>query len=482
MNFIVVLKYIGNIMRIEGAAMLPGLLISLYKQEYDAAHAFFITILLLLAFGSLFASVRPKRKEISHREGFFIVGSSWILLSVFGALPLWLSRAVPKYLDCFFEIVSGFTTTGASILTEVESLPMGLLYWRSFTHWLGGMGILVFMLAIMPSDAGGSIKILRAESPGPIVGKLVPKMRKTAMILYMIYIVMTVLEIVFLLAGGMPLFDSVLNAFGTAGTGGFAIKNDSIAAYNSAYVDGVIGVFMLLFGVNFNIYYLMLTRQFLTAFTNREFLTYFGIVGFSVGAITINTLKVFGGVGKAFRYSFFQVASIITTTGFATSDFDKWPEFSRCLLVILMAIGACAGSTGGGIKVARLIILFKSMRNSIQKMLHPNSVRLVKVDGKVVDNRVIAEVNAYMLLYLLIFLISCLVVSLDNFNFDTTVTSVMACLNNIGPGLGVVGPTGNYYLLSDFSKIVLSADMLLGRLEIFPLITMFTPMMWKRSK
>ena len=485
MNLIVILNYLGNIMRIEGAAMLPGLLISLFKHEYHTAYAFFLTIIFLAAFGSLFASFRTKQKEISHREGFFIVGVSWILLSIFGAAPLFLSgeKQLASFLDCFFEIVSGFTTTGASILTEIEALPMGLLYWRSFTHWLGGMGILVFMLAIMPSSGtGGSIKILRAESPGPLVGKLVPKMRNTAKILYMMYIALTVLEVIFLLCGGMPLFDSLLHTFGTAGTGGFSIKNDSIAAYDSAYIDGVIGVFMLLFGVNFNVYYLLLTRNFAAAISNSEILTYFGIVGASVGAITLNTLKLFGGVGKAFRYSFFQVASIITTTGFATGDFDKWPEFSRCLLVMLMIIGACAGSTGGGIKVARLIILYKSMRNSVQKMLHPKSVKVIKMDGAVVDNRVVAEINAFMLLYVVIFLLSCLVVSLDNFNYDTTVTSVIACLNNIGPGLGLVGPTGNYSMLSDLSKLVLSADMLLGRLEIFPLIMMFTPMMWKRSR
>lgn len=485
MNYIVVLNYIGNMMRIEAAAMLPGFLISLYKHEHRSAYAFFLTIVFLAAIGSVLAALRAKRKEISHREGFAIVGVSWILLSLFGAVPLFLSGEgqLSSYMDCFFEIASGFTTTGASILTDIEALPMGILYWRSFTHWLGGMGILVFMLAIMPSSGtGGSIKILRAESPGPIVGKLVPKMRDTAKILYLMYIFLTVLEVVFLLCGGMPLFDSLLHTFGTAGTGGFSIKGDSIAAYDSAYVDGVIGVFMLLFGVNFNVYYLLLTRNFLAALTNREVLTYFGIVGASVGAITLNTLRLFGGLGKAFRYSFFQVASIITTTGYATADFDKWPEFSRCLLVMLMIIGACAGSTGGGIKVARLVILYKSMRNSVQKMLHPKSVKVIKMDGAVVEPNVVAEINAYLLLYVVIFLLSCLVVSFDNFNYDTTVTSVIACLNNIGPGLGLVGPTGNYSMLSDLSKLVLSADMLLGRLEIFPLIMMFTPMMWKRSR
>ena len=483
MNIRLIFRYISNILRLEGILMLPPLILALARGEAKAAIGFAATIAAVLACSFVTLLFRPKERTFFAKEGFVTVSLSWIILSLFGSLPFYLSGEIPRFIDCVFETVSGFTTTGASILGDVESMSLSLLYWRSFTHWLGGMGILVFLMAIVPlSEDAGSLRVLRAESPGPVFGKFVPKLSYTARILYAIYIALTLAEILLLLAGGMPLFDSIVNAFATAGTGGFAIKNASIGAYGSYYLQGVIAVFMILFGVNFNIYYFILMRDFKSVLKNEELRLYFGVIAFSVLTITINVRSLFGSLYEAFHNSLFQVASIMTTTGFATADFDRWPQLSRMILVLLMILGASAGSTGGGIKMARVLILFKSLHNSIQKMLHSRCIKLVKLDGKTVDHATIREVNVFMSAYLLFCGLSMLVISAENFSFDTTVTSVLACINNIGPGLGTIGPSGNYAAFSDFSKIVLTLDMLIGRLEIFPMLMLFSPSVWKRGQ
>ena len=481
MNHYAILFFLGYILRLEAALLLPSLLIALFRGESAAAMALAATILLAAGL-SLFSLLgRGKDRSITHREGFVIVSLSWVVMSLVGALPFTLSGAIPSYLDAFFETVSGFTTTGASILTNVEALPLSLLYWRSFTHWLGGMGILVFVLAIIPmaKGKGDSLHVLRAESPGPSVGKLAPTMRRSARLLYTIYIVLTLVEVVLLLLGGMPLFDALVNSFATAGTGGFAIKNASIAAYESYYLQGVIAVFMVLFGVNFNLYYLILIGRARQALHSEELRVYLGLVGVSTLVIALNIRGLCTSLFDAFHHSFFQVASIITTTGFATADFDLWPELSRCILLVLMIAGACAGSTGGGIKTARVILLWKSVKSSVQKMLHPRSVKVIKMDGKPVEAEVLESTQTFMVVYCLIAIASMLLVALDNFDLETTLSAVLACLNNIGPGLSAVGPTQNYFALSPLSKLVLTADMLLGRLEIFPMLLLFAPSVWR---
>ncbi|MBR4282357.1 MAG: TrkH family potassium uptake protein [Clostridia bacterium] len=483
MNYRVLLNYIGKILTVEGLVMLPALLIAFVKSQQNCVFAFGATIGLLIFLGLGLSLFKPKDQEVKTKEGFIIVSFSWILLSLFGALPFLLSKEIPNYIDCIFETVSGFTTTGSSILTNIEAMSSSLLYWRSFTHWLGGMGILVFFLAIMPkSKAGGSLfRLMKAEAPGPEVGKLAPKLAKTARILYIIYITLTLLEIILLLCGGMSLFDSVTTSFGTAGTGGFGIKNDSLMGYNS-YIQIVVGVFMLIFGVNFNIYYLILLKDFINVWKNQELRMYLGIVTVSTIAIGVNIATQIGSFAKGLHHGFFQVASIITTTGYATADFNSWPQFSRFILVFLMFIGACAGSTGGGIKVSRVIILLKSARNTLQKIRHPKSVKTVMIDKHRTEDTVISGVNAFMTVYCIITIVSILIISLDNFSFETTTTSVISCLNNIGPGLDMVGPKGNYSQFSWWAKLVLSADMLLGRLEIFPLIILFSPVTWRKNK
>lgn len=468
--------------------MLPSLLIALFGGEQSSLIAFLITIGGLLLIGLPLLFLKTENPILYAKDGFFIVALSWIVLSLFGSLPFVISGAIPRYIDAFFETVSGFTTTGASILTEIESLPKSILYWRSFTNWVGGMGVLVFILAIIPKSAGSgvSLHILRAESPGPSVGKLVPKMRSTARILYSIYIFLTFLQVMMLLAGGMPLFDSLTVAFGTAGTGGFAITNNSIAAYNSYYIQGVVTVFMLLFSINFNIYYLILTKEFRAAYKDTELRVFFGIVLFSIGAIAINVYQTQGALyktfGSALHHSAFQVASVVSTTGFATADFNGWPTFSKIILFMLMYMGACAGSTGGGIKVSRLIIFLKSITKEIKKLIHPNSVKLIRVNNKVVSSDVVHSVNIYLAAYCAVLVISTIILAFENFNFETTISAVVACFNNIGPGFDMVGATGNFSMFSDFGKLTLCADMLLGRLEIFPILILFSPSLWRRTK
>ena len=484
MNLKAVFIYIGHILRIEGALMLPALVLALANGERNAALGFGAAMAVCLLSGFLLARMKRDGSGLGVREGFVTVSLGWIFLSLAGALPFLISGAIPSVIDSWFETVSGFTTTGASILTEVESLPVSILYWRSFTHWIGGMGVLVFMLAIVPQSRGNgeTFHLLRAESPGPSVGKLTPTLRHTARILYSIYIAMTLLEIVLLLFGGMPLFDSIVNAFGTAGTGGFAIKNASIAAYGSAYIEAVIGVFMMLFGVNFSIFYLLLLRQFRAVLKNEELRWYLIIMAGATLLIALDILHMYTDVGTAFLDSFFQVSSIMTTTGFATANYDVWPETSRFLLVLLMIFGASAGSTGGGMKISRVLILVKSLRTEATRMIRPRAVRPVRLDGKALDSSIVHGTYAFLVAYLALSLLSMFIVAFDDFSRETTVTSVLACINNIGPGLDLVGPTGNYSQFSWLSKLVLSADMLFGRLEIFPMLMLASRSIWKRKR
>ena len=481
MNYRAVLRYMGQVLSIEGLFMLPALLVCGIYGESGPAKAFLLCILLTLGVGIGLSRI-PLKDSIYAREGFVIVALSWVAISLFGALPFWISREIPHFVDAFFETVSGFTTTGASILTDIEAMSNGLLYWRSFTHWLGGMGVLVFLLAIVPLARGNgeTLHLLRAESPGPAPGKMTPTIRQTSRALYGIYVAMTAAEIVLLLIGGMPLFDAVVHAFGTAGTGGFSIKGASIAAYDSAYLQFIIAVFMALFGVNFNMYYLLLLNNGRSVWKNEELRAYVSIMAAATVIIAFNILPGYTSVGRAFLDSFFQVSSIMTTTGYATADFNLWPQLSRLLLVLLMFVGASAGSTGGGIKVSRLLILWKHMMQEMRAMLRPRSVQISRMDGKRLENSTVRGASAFLVAYCLLCCLSMALVSLDNFSLETTVTAVIACINNIGPGLDMVGATGNYSQFSPFVKLVLSLDMLLGRLEIFPVLLLFTPGVWKK--
>lgn len=483
MNYRIVAKYIGFIMLVEAAFMVPALFIGMFRGEDTAVTAFVGAILLTAAIGLVLSRLKS-RNSISMEEGFVICALGWIVMSLAGALPFWFSRAIPRFIDCWFETVSGFTTTGSSILTAIEGLPYSILYWRSFTHWIGGMGVLVFLLAIvrLPKGNGEPFNLMRAESPGPAVGKIAPKIRETAKITYIIYFALTVIMMVVLVLEGMPVFDSVVNSFATAGTGGFAIWNNSIAHYDSQLIQMTIAVFMALFGVNFSVYYLLLTKHFKDAFLNEEFRWYWGIMIGATILIGINIIPMYpGNVGQAFRDSFFTVSSVMTTTGFGTADFDKWPEFSRFFLLIIMMIGASAGSTGGGMKVSRLLLIFKQLRMQMANMIHPRRVSIVRMDGRRVEDSVMFGTTAYMSAYMIIMIVSIMIVALDGKDLETTISSVICTFNNIGPGLRVVGTTGNFSSFSDLAKLVLSFDMLLGRLEIFPLLFMLSPGVWKRN-
>ena len=483
MNYKIIGKFIARIVAIETLFLLPALGISLGYREMAAIKGFLLSIPIMLVFsGILFLLCRRENGRFGPREGFVCVAASWTVMSLLGCLPFLFSGAIPKFIDAFFEIVSGFTTTGSSILSDVEALPKGLLYWRSFSHWVGGMGVLVFLLAVTPVDGGEkgfTMHLLRAESPGPEVGKLVPKMRHTATILYLIYIAMTVLNVGFLLLGKMPLFDALCTAFGTAGTGGFGIKNDSMASY-SPYIQWVTTVFMFLFGINFSCYYLLLLRQIRGVFRDQELRLYLGLAAASITLITLNILPLYKALGESVRHAAFQVSSIMTTTGFATTDFDLWPGFSKGILMMLMVIGACAGSTGGGLKCARVLLLWKSLRRNVRQSLNPRKVMLVKSGGRIVDEKVLANTNAYLAAYVVIIIISYLLISLDGFSVGTNLTAVIACFNNIGPGLEAVGPTCNFSAFSPLSKTVLILDMLAGRLEIFPILILLSRSTWKK--
>ncbi len=480
MNKTLVFHYLSRMSFVGSALFLLPAAVSLIYGEADAFRAFVIVAAGLAALALPMTLIKPKTNEMYTRESLVIVAMLWIVFPVAGALPFVISGEIPRFVDALFESVSGFTTTGATILSDVESLSHGMLFWRSFTHWIGGMGILVFALAVFPSSKD-SLYLMRAECPGPQVGKFVPKGKKTAMYLYTIYGALTIVTIILLCAGGMPFFDSVCHAMGTAGTGGFGIKNAGVAYYDSAYIDIVITVMMLLFGVNFNIFYLMLIRRFKDVGKNLELRVYLIIFAASALLIGANIFPMYKTAGKSLRYSAFQVASIMTTTGYATADFNLWPEFSKMLLVMLMFVGACAGSTGGGFKVQRLIIVIKNTGKFINKLLHPKSVNLVTSEDKAMDTEVVHGVNSYLGIYIFLMMGSMLVVSLDNNGFATSFSAVTACFNNIGPGIELVGPMENYSFFSDASKLVLSLDMLLGRLECTPLMIMFVPSVWKKK-
>ena len=485
MNVKNISRTVGLILLITGIFQLFPLLIAVIDHEPRNILAYIESLCLILLVGSarlLFS--RGGNRMFSAQEGFAATGLSWIFMSAFGALPFFLSGQIPSYVDAFFEMVSGFTTTGASILTDVEALSRCNLFWRSFSHWLGGMGVLVFLLAVVPGarkNGGTGIYLMRAESPGPSVDKLTPHLRQTAMILYGIYILLTALCIVCLLLGGMPVFDSFCIAFGTAGTGGFAIKNSSMGGY-SCFLQTVVTVFMFLFGVNFSLYYMLLLRKFKAVFKNEELRLYFGIAAGSIVLIAINISRMYNTVYESVHHAAFQVVSIMTTTGYGTVDFEQWPAFSKAILLSLMFIGASAGSTGGGLKVSRVLLLMKSIRRTIRKALHPRRVQPVYMDGRAVSEEVCDNVNAYLAIYCVILVLSFAIISVDGFSIGTNFSAVASCFNNIGPGFELVGATQNFSIYSDLSKIILSLDMLLGRLEIFPLLLLLSPDTWSRRR
>ena len=479
MNRRLVFRMTGRIVLLEAGLLLLPLLVSLLYADGCALY-FLATIGICLAVGGLLQLPRLKRRDYYAKEGFVITALAWLALSALGALPFVFSRAIPNYVDALFETISGFTTTGASILTDIEAMQPSLLFWRSFTHWVGGMGLLVLMVAVLPTDNGRSIHILRAEMPGPIMGKLVPKLRDTAKILYLIYVAMTALEIVLLLLGGMPLYDSIVHSFGTAGTGGFGIKADSIAGY-SHYCQWIITVFMFLFGVNFNLYFMLLMKRFRPALRSTELWAYVLIAFTAMVLITINVFPMYGNLQDAVRLSAFQVSSIMTTTGYSTVDFSLWPELSRTILVVLMFIGACAGSTGGGLKVSRVVVMVRTVQREFRHMLHPRSVGVVKFEGKRVETETLVSVNVYFALYMLLFAVILLIVSIEpQFDFTSNFSAVAACFNNIGPGLNLVGPTASYAGYSALSKLALAAGMLLGRLELYPILLLLHPFVWSK--
>ena len=480
MNIALIIYIIGRVLQIEGVFLLPSCAVALCYGEWQGWVFLGVASAAVLV-GQLICMRKPKNMTFLTRDGFAAVSASWLVLSAVGALPLHLCGDIPSYTDALFETISGFTTTGASILTNVEAMCHACLFWRSLTHWIGGMGVLVFLLAVVPMHGGTHMQLMRAESPGPSVGKLVPKVRSTATILYTIYLVLTALEVILLLCGGMSLFDSLTLSFGTAGTGGFAPKNTSVASY-SPYLQWVITIFMILFGVNFNIYFLLLMRRFRDAAASEEVRSYLLIIVVSVALIVWNLIRTGSTIGMAFgevlRHSAFQVASIMTTTGFSTVDFDVWPELSKTILVLLMFIGACAGSTGGGLKVSRIVILCKNGLNELRSYVHPRAVRKLKMDGKPLDEGVSRSVGVYFFIYMLIFTISLLILCRDGMNFSTNFTAVAATFNNIGPGLSLVGPTMNYYSYSALAKYTMMFDMLAGRLELYPMLLLFYPALW----
>lgn len=479
MNYKMVFYVMGKIMLVGAALLILPLAVSFIYR--DGCHTAFLITMACFMIAGIPGFFSPKKHEFFAREGLLIVAGSWILFSAIGGLPFFLSRQIPNFIDCFFETVSGFTITGSTILTNVEAMSKSLLFWRSFTHWIGGMGVLVFALMIFSKKGDRTTHIMRAEMPGPTVGKLVSKWQFTLRILYLIYLALTLLEFLLLLFGGMSVFDSLVHTFGTAGTGGFGVKNTSIGYYNSVYIDYVIGIFMVLFGINFNIYFLLIMRKFSQIKGNNELWTYLAIIFSATLLVALDILKLYNGFGESFRYSFFQVSSIITTTGYATADFNTWPVFSQVILVILMFIGSSASSTGGGIKVVRVSILAKTAIREVKRAISPKSVMAIKVDGKSADKETIRGVGAYFSVYMFVFVISVLIIALDKFDITTSVTSVAATLNNVGPGLGAVGPSGNFSGYSALSKIVLSFDMLAGRLELYPILMLFAPITWKKS-
>lgn len=472
----------AKMMCIEGALLFVPAVVSLFYAEWRVALSFSAVGAATIAVFFPITRIKPANKDIFAKEGFVIVGSAWILWSLLGALPFFISGDIPHYVDAFFETVSGFSTTGSTILTDIESLSRGALFWRSFTHWIGGMGVLVLVMVVLPVSDDRSSYLMQAEMPGPTFGKLVPKGRAMATILYKIYCILTLALVVLLLFGGMDLFDSLIHAFGTAGTGGFSDKNASIAAYDSVYIEIVITIFMFLFSINFTIFYLLLAKKFLDVWKNKEWKIFVGIVVAATLLVTFSNRSLYGGsITTSFRYAAFQVTSIISTTGFTTADFNQWPAFSKMMIILVMIIGACAGSTGGGIKISRVVIMFKSFAREIKKMLHPRSYNIIKVDGKKLDETAVSGVGVYLIIYVITICTGAVLISLDGYDFETTLSSVLTCISNVGPGFSLVGPVENFSLFSPFSKIILSFAMLLGRLEFWPLIILFAPSTWLRK-
>ncbi|MGL5087506.1 MAG: TrkH family potassium uptake protein [Clostridium sp.] len=481
MNYKVVLKVLGNVLKYELLLLIIPLLISLYYREGEAG-AFLATIIVMAPISFFLCKIKTKKNDIYAKEGFLTVGLAWLLISIVGAIPFVISGAIPSFIDAFFETVSGFTTTGASILTEIQSLPRGILFWRSLTHWIGGMGFLIFILALIPSLGSNTIHLLKAESPGPNPGKIVPKIKETAKILYIIYFVLTVVQTILLMFTGLSLYDAALHAVGTAGTGGFSSLNNSVAGFNNPAAEWIITIFMLLFGVNFALYFQIIKGNIKSVFKSEELKYYFLMVFVSIILITINILDFNGGnLGESVRQSSFQVASIITTTGYATVDFNLWPTLSKMILMIIMLVGAMAGSTGGGIKTIRIVIMFKTIKREINKILHPKRIKSVKIDGKVVEEETISGVFLFIGAYVIISLIAMIIVAFDGFDMVTTTSSVIATMSNIGPGFELVGASGNFAAFSPLSKIVLSFCMLAGRLEIYPMLIMFSSSLWRKN-
>lgn len=477
MNRAIIRFILGSVLKIEAALMLLPCIVALFYKEQEGL-SYLLIACISGTFGILLTIKKPKTQLFYLKEGCIITSLSWILMSLVGALPFLITGEIPSFTDALFETVSGFTTTGASILSNVEALSYTSLFWRSFTHWIGGMGVLVFLMAIIPLSGGSNIHLMKAESPGPSVGKLVPKMKHTARLLYLIYFGLTIIEIILLLTGGMPLFDSLTTTFGTVGTGGFGVKNSSIAGY-SPYLQWVITIFMILSGINFNAYYLIIFKQFKKAFTMEEVHAYIGIIVAATGIIFVELARTSMNMVDALRHAAFQVGSIITTTGFATTDFNEWTQASRTILVLLMFIGACAGSTGGGIKVSRFITVFKTVGKEINSYIHPKSIKKIKMDGKPIEHEVMRATNVYFVTFLSLFILSVFLISLEEKDLITNFTAVAATINNIGPGLEMVGPTQNFAHFSPFSKYVLMFDMLAGRLELFPILLLFVPTIWK---
>lgn len=479
MNYSMVLYILGYMLKFESAfLMLPALTGLIYTEKEGFAYLF--TGILCLAAGLFLTRKRPATSSLYTREGFVTVALSWIVMSIFGALPFVISGDIPFYVDALFETISGFTTTGASILSDVEALSHASLFWRSFTHWVGGMGVFVFIMAILPLMGGSTMNLMKAESPGPSVNKLVPHVKDTAKILYGIYIAITLCEILLLCAFGMPLFDAATTSFGTVGTGGFGIRNDSIAGYSPS-IQIIVTVFMVLSGVNYAFYFCLLSRRIKDAFLIEEVRWYFFIILASAGIIAYNTYSMYPTLSDTLRHSFFQVGSIITTTGFATTDFDLWPPLSQTILVILMFIGACAGSTGGGMKVSRLVILLKTIKKELSLIVHPREIRKIRIDGHVIEHSTLRATNVFLVIYFVTLLGSTLLISVDEYDFTTNFTAVVSMLNNIGPGLNLVGPTQNFSIFSVFSKFVLMFDMLAGRLELFPMMILLIPSTWRKK-
>ena len=478
MNYPIISKILGRVMGLEAILMVPSMITALCYGESllwyveTAAVAAVLAVLLNIP--------KVRRRDFYAREGFVSVALAWVLMSAVGALPFVFSGEEPSYVDAFFEIVSGFTTTGSTILTDIEGMSKGILLWRSLSHWIGGMGVLVFIMAVLPMSEERSMYIMRAEVPGTTFGKLVPRIRTSSAITYLIYIVLTVILIVLLCAGGMPFFDSINHAMATAGTGGFSVKQLSVGYYDSVYIDIVTSIFMLLFGVNFSVYFLLLVRKFKAALTDSEFLGYFGIALGAAVLIALDIIDEYGGFWNAFRYSLFQVSSLMTTTGFATADFTLWPAFSKSILIIVMLIGASAGSTGGGLKVSRVIIFFKCAAAELGRMLNPRRTVSIRVNGKAIATSTVHNTLVFISLYFLLTFVITALVSLDGYDFETTFASVVSCMSNVGPGLGPAGPMGSFDIYSDLSKVLLSFAMLAGRLEIFPMLLLFSPDTWRR--